>query len=170
MTAGVFETSNFSPHQVLNLSPDTLHQVPLSPYSGRYPSLVHRQKTKVRFIVSNLMSIFLSPLSLFPPARFSRYIACVLGLSDDGFLLTLEPEKYSTQMAVPTDNQIIYDCTRCRAQFQTYKELEDHKANRMKEGNGHIHCKVCGSFFRIQYSLTEHIKEVGIALTKLGLS
>jgi uncharacterized C2H2 Zn-finger protein len=70
-------------------------------------------------------------------------------------------------MAPLIDNET-YDCVECDAKFQTYRELERHKATLMREGDGHIHCKICGTFFRIQYSLTEHIKQVSTVFSRLA--
>lgn len=52
--------------------------------------------------------------------------------------------------------QSIARCSWCTKQFLGYQDLMEHKGYHMANGNGHIHCVVCGLDFRTWEAQSKH--------------
>lgn len=63
-------------------------------------------------------------------------------------------------------------CSECRIHYPNYMAYNAHRKRKMKEGDGHIHCGICGMDFRLRETLSRHHKQVSItkSTTFPGLS
>lgn len=53
-------------------------------------------------------------------------------------------------------------CSECRIQFASYMAYVGHRKRKMKAGEGHIHCEICGAEFALRETLSRHVKQVRI--------
>lgn len=51
-------------------------------------------------------------------------------------------------------------CSECRIRYPDYTSYDAHRKRKMKAGEGHIHCKICGAEFTHMDTLGRHQKQV----------
>ncbi|KAL2111253.1 hypothetical protein VUR80DRAFT_10320 [Thermomyces stellatus] len=50
-------------------------------------------------------------------------------------------------------------CSECRIRYPDYTSYDAHRKRKMKAGEGHIHCKICGAEFTHMDTLGRHQKQ-----------